>query len=88
MYYKKMNELNKLTAGQKAVVDAYLANYEPADYYDYDAHLLIDTQTMILQMGTMCNFDENMLCDYLAEKGYHAYYEKDDAISGWIVKEV
>lgn len=83
-----MEELRQLTAGQKAVVDAYLANYDSADAYDAEAHLLIDTQTMILQMGTMCNFDENMLCDYLAEKGFHAYFEKDDAISGWIVKEI
>ena len=83
-----MEELKKLTAGQKAVVDAYLENYEPAEAYDYEAHVLIDTQTMILQMGTMCNFDENMLCDYLAERGYHAHYEQDDAICGWIMKEL
>lgn len=43
---------------------------------------------MILEMKTMCNFDENMLCDYLTEKGYRAHYEKDDALSGWILKEL
>lgn len=83
-----MEEIRELTTGQKAVVDAYLANYEPARTYDYDAHVLIDTQTMILQMGTMCNFDENMLCDYLAEKGFHAHFTTDDALSGWILKEI
>lgn len=83
-----MEELRQLTAGQKAVVDAYLANYEPSEFYDYNAHDLIDTQTMMLQMGTMCNFDENMLCDYLAQKGYRAHFEKDDALSGWIMKEI
>lgn len=83
-----MEELNQLTAGQKAVVDAFLANYEPSETYDHSAHILVDTQTMILQMDSMCNFDENMLCDYLAQKGFHAYYEKKDAICGWIMKEV
>lgn len=28
-----MEELRQLTAGQKAVVDAYLANYEPSDIF-------------------------------------------------------
>lgn len=31
---------------------------------------------MILEMNTMCNFDENMLCDYLTEKGYRAPTKK------------
>ena len=83
-----MEELRQLTAGQKAVVDAYLENYEPSDCFDPEKHVLVDTQTMILEMGTMCSFDENTLCDYLAEKGYSAHYEKDRAISGWIVKEI
>ncbi|MDE6234323.1 MAG: hypothetical protein K2M56_01050 [Muribaculaceae bacterium] len=82
-----MEELRELTAGQKAVVDAYLANYEPSDYYDMDAHILVDTQQMMMEMGSMCNFDENMLCDYLAGLGFHAYFEPDDALSGWILKE-
>ena len=83
-----MEELNLLSEGQKAVVDAYLANYEPADTYDHEAHILVDTQTMILHMGTMCRFGENMLCDYLAQKGFRAHYEDKDAICGWIMKEV
>lgn len=64
------------------MVDAYLANYEPVDCYDYDTCILIDTQTMILEMNTMCNFDENMLCDYIASKGFRAYYEEDASVSG------
>lgn len=83
-----MEELRELTEGQKAVVDAYLANYEPAHPFDYNNHILVDTQTMQLQMGTMCNFDENMLCDYLAQKGFRPHFETDDALSGWIMKEV
>lgn len=82
-----MEELRQLTAGQKAVVDAYLENYEPAKTFDMEECILIDTQTMILEMGTMCNSDENMLCDYLVEKGYRAHYMKADALSGWIMKE-
>lgn len=82
-----MEELRELTAGQKAVVDAYLANYEPSDHYDCDTHVLVDTQQMMMEMGAMCNFDENMLCDYLAERGFRAHFESDDALSGWILKE-
>lgn len=82
-----MEELRELTAGQKAVVDAYLANYAPCDYYDLDAHILVDTQTMMMEMQMMCNFDENMLCDYLVERGFRAHFESDDALSGWIIKE-
>ena len=83
-----MEELRQLTAGQKAVVDAYLENYEPADVFDPDDTTLIDTQTMMLEMGTMCNFDENMLCDYLAGKGYRVHFEPDASVSGWIVKVI
>lgn len=84
----KMDELRELTAGQKAVVDAYLENYEPAETFNVDDCILIDTQQMILEMNSMCNFDGNMLCDYLTGKGYRAHYEKDDALSGWILKEI
>lgn len=52
-----MEELRQLTAGQKAVVDAYLKNYEPAETFNVDDCILIDTQQMILEMKTMCNFD-------------------------------
>lgn len=82
-----MEELRQLTAGQKAVVDAYLAYFEPAETYDANTCVLVDTQTMMLEMGTMCRFDENMLCDYLKSLGYIAHYVKDDALSGWILKE-
>lgn len=85
---KEMEELRQLTAGQRAVVDAYLENYLPAETYNPDEHLLLDTQTMMLEMNTMCLFDENMLCDYLVEKGYRAHYELDASLNGWIVKEV
>lgn len=83
-----MEELRQLTAGQKAVVDAYIVNFAPADHFDFDTCALVDTQTMILDMGTMCNFDENMLCDYLAERGFRCHFEKDDALSGWILKPI
>lgn len=81
-----MKELRQLTAGQKAVVDAYLANYEPADVYDSNVHKLIDTHTMILEMRYMCDFDENALCDYISEKGYKAHFEITDCFSGWFLK--
>lgn len=83
-----MEELRQLTAGQKAVVDAYLANYEPSDIFDDEDCILVDSQTMILEMNSMCFCDENMLCDYLVSKGYSAYHEKDDAIFGWILKVI
>lgn len=83
-----MEELRVLTAGQKAVVDAYLEAYASTDYYDPDLDTLVDTQTMIMEMGAMCNFDENMLCDYLAERGYRVHFEKDDAVSGWILRDL
>lgn len=83
-----MDELRQLTAGQKAVVDVYLANFEPAETYNNNEHVLIDTQEMIIDMNGMCNFDYNLLCDYLAEKGYHPHFIADDALSGWIMKKV
>lgn len=82
-----MEELRQLTAGQKAVVDAYLENYEPGETFDFERDILVDTQTMLLEMDAMCAFDANMLADYLVEKGYRAHYEKDDSISGWILRE-
>lgn len=83
-----MEELRQLTAGQKIVVDAYLANYQPAEDFNPDTDVLVDTQQMISEMNGMCNFDENMLCDYMAEKGYCAHFEPDDAINGWILRDI
>ena len=83
-----MEELRQLTAGQKIVVDAYLANYRPAEDFNPDTDVLVDTQQMISEMNGMCNFDENMLCDYMAEKGYRAHFEPDDAINGWILRDI
>ena len=83
-----MDELRELTPGQKAVVDAYLAAYASTDTYDPDLDTLVDTQTMIMEMGAMCNFDENMLCDYLAERGFRVHFMKDDALSGWILRDL
>lgn len=48
-----MNESNQLSAGQKAVVDAYLKNYEPAEVYDPDKHILVDTQTIMIEMNSI-----------------------------------
>ncbi len=42
--------------------------------------MLIDTQTMSLEMGDISNFYENMLCDYLAEKCYKSYFMPNDAL--------
>ena len=81
-----MEELKQLTAGQKAVVDAYLAAYDPTETYDDTTCELRDTQTMIFDMDSMCDFDENLLCDYLAEKGFRVHYIHKDAVSGWILK--
>lgn len=83
-----MEDLRQLTAGQKVVVDAYLANYRPAEDFNPDTDVLVDTQQMISEMNGMCNFDENMLCDYMAEKGYRAHFEADDAINGWILRDI
>ncbi len=82
-----MEESKQLTAGQQVVVDAYLTDSHPAETFDDSTCRLVDTQTMMLEMASMCNIDENALCDYLASKGYRAHYGKDDGISGWILKE-
>lgn len=82
-----MEESKQLTAGQQVVVDAYLTDSQPAETFDDSTCRLVDTQTMMLDMASMCNIDENALCDYLASKGYRAHYGKDDGISGWILKE-
>lgn len=65
-----MEELRQLTAGQKAVVDAYIVNFAPADHFDFDTCTLVDTQTMILDMGTMCNFDEKRCPQRLDSQTY------------------
>ena len=82
-----MEDQTTLTAGQKAVVDAYLAMYEPSPTFDHDRDTLVDTQTLILEMDSMCSLDENALCDYLVSLGYCARYVHDDAISGWILRK-
>lgn len=82
-----MEENKTLTPGQKVVVDAYLAMYEPSETYNPERDSLIDTQTMIIEMGSMCELEENALCDYIASLGYHAHYVPSDSVSGWILRQ-
>lgn len=82
-----MENSKELTAGQKAVVDGYLANNEPAETFDPKTCTLVDTQTMINELSAMCFLDENQLCNYLAQKGYRSHFVARDAIIGWILKD-
>lgn len=75
---------HKLSIGELAVVDAYLASFSPADSYDPEKHILLDTQSMVLEMTPMCDIDPNFLADHLAEKGFRPHFIPDDGISGWI----
>lgn len=82
-----MEELRQLTLGQRAIVDAYLVNCEPAETYDAETCELRDTDTIIFELGAMCSFDANMLADYLARQGYRPHFIPYDAVYGWILKE-
>lgn len=82
-----MEELRTLTHGLKTVVDAYLAGYRPTQAFNIESCILVDTKSMILEMESMCHFDEITLADYLTSLGYRAHFEKEDSLSGWILEE-
>lgn len=82
-----MNEnVTSMSVGQMAVVDAYLSDCIPAKGYNPETDYLYDTDTMIMEMGSMADLDANALADYLAEKGFTANYTHEDGISSWILR--
>ncbi len=81
-----------LTPGQKAVIDGYLLQYEPTETYDEETCTLFDTATIINELSSMCEFEQNHLADYLASLGYRFYIITDEdsllvGIFGWILKK-
>ncbi len=82
-----MNEFQtSLSIGQRAVVDAYLADCVPAKEFNAETDYLYDTATMIMEMDSMADLDANALADYLAEKGYIAHYVHEDCMYGWVLR--
>lgn len=75
-----------LTPGQKAVIDAYLADSEPSATYEAETCILMDTRSIASFLDPMCSFDENDLADYIASKGYTPYASNIDGNFGWILK--
>lgn len=77
----------KLTIGQIEVINGYLAEYEPAEVYDPETCYLYDTDTIIMEVTNMADFDPNELSDYLATIGYRTAFIHKDAVYGWILKK-
>ena len=81
-----------LTPGQKAVIDGFLKKLEPTDNYNPETCMLYDTQTIVDELSPMCDFDKNILADYLASIGCRYHIIPDDdalaGLSGWILKKI
>lgn len=80
-------EENVLSIGQQAIVNGYLANFEPAEAYDPETCLLYDTDIIASEMDGMADFDHNALADHLATLGYRVAFIHRDCVSGWILKK-
>lgn len=47
----------------------------------------MDTQSIMLELNEMCDFDNVYLADYLAHLGYKVYADINDSTIGWILKD-
>ena len=82
-----MNNENQLSIGQLTVISSYLENYTPADTFNDETDMLLDTQSIIFEIGQdMCDIEHNALADYLSDKGYRVHYQLEDGIHGWILR--
>lgn len=82
-----MEDQNNLSIGQKAIIDGYLMPFEPTDVYVPGSCTIMDTQSIILELNAMCDFDSVSLSDYLASLGFKVYASIGDSTVGWILKE-
>lgn len=82
-----MDASTNLSIGQKAIIDGFLSPFEPSEIYEPHSCTIMDTQSIILELNHMCDFDSVFLADYLASLGFTVHAEIGSSIIGWILKE-
>jgi len=82
-----MESTSTLSIGQKAIIDGYLMPFEPSETYEPESCTIMDTESIILELNHMCDFDSVFLADYLASLGFKVYADLDDSTIGWLLKE-
>ena len=72
--------------GHKAILDAFLSLYVPADSYDGDLDHVFTTEQIVADFGDMADWDTNEVADYIAEAGFKVRTPLIGIPHGWIFR--
>lgn len=75
-----------MNAGQIAVLEAWLSQYEPAEEFDTRKVHVLTTQNIIAEIDDMADFDANEVAEYLANAGFKVKCDNVECRHGWILK--
>ena len=76
-----------MNPGQTAILDAWLAQYEPADTFDTNLDHVLTTENILAELSDMADFEANEVADHIAEAGFR--FKPDDIYChhGWIFRK-
>ncbi len=75
-----------MNAGQTAILDQWLAQYEPADTYDGEKDIVLTTQNILAELSDMADFEANEVADHIAQAGFSFKPDQYECSHGWIFR--
>ncbi len=75
-----------MRAGHKAILDAFLSQYVPADTYDGNLDHVFTTEQIVADLSDMAEWDLNEVTDYIAEAGFKVQPPLIGIPHGWIFR--
>ena len=75
-----------MTAGQIAILDAWLAQYTPTTSFDTKLDHVFSTDAVIAQLSDMAEWDTNEVADHIAQAGFTVKPDDIGCSHGWIFR--
>lgn len=75
-----------MNAGQLAILDAWLAQYEPAETFDTNLDHVFTTENIISELSDMADWDVNEVADHIATAGFSFKPDCFECNHGWILR--
>ena len=75
-----------MNAGQIAILDAWLAQYEPTDSFDTNLDHVLTTENIISELSDMADWDVNEVAEHIATAGFRFKPDCLECNHGWILR--
>lgn len=76
-----------LTAAQSVILDCYLEIYTPAESFDPDSVILLNSADICRELENMGEFDINAVTERMVELGYRYHIDRTEYIDGWMLRK-